>query len=66
MIRLNTKTWIALEWKLADLWIGVFWQRKQANYHTIDGRIVEDLHIWICLLPCLPVHIIIAKTFKNE
>jgi hypothetical protein len=35
-----------LEFKREDMWIGVFWRRA-------DGT----RHIWICLLPCLPLHI---------
>lgn len=34
------------EWKLADLWIGVFWK------HT--GNCID---LWICLLPCVPLHV---------
>jgi len=41
---------IRLEFKLADLWIGLFWKRLE-----------ETLHRWICLLPALPLHIIIRK-----
>jgi len=33
---------IALEWKLADLWVGLFFTRTEA---------------WLCLLPCLPIHV---------
>ncbi len=39
------------EFKLADLWIGLFWKRE-----------AEILHIWICLLPALPLHIQITIT----
>ena len=39
---------IALEYKLADMWVGMFWQRKE-----------EALHIWLCIVPCLPIHLII-------
>lgn len=39
---------IYLEFKLPDFWIGTFWKRK--NEWRID--------IWICFIPCLPVHII--------
>ncbi len=35
-----------IEFKLADMWIGVYWARK-------DGY----LDVWVCLLPCLPIHI---------
>jgi hypothetical protein len=31
---------------LPDCWIGVFWKRSE-----------DILHIWICLLPCIPLHI---------
>ncbi len=34
------------ELKLQDLWIGVYWRRRE---HQID--------IWLCLLPCVPLHI---------
>lgn len=34
------------EWKLEDLWIGVFWKTDRTQ--TFD--------IWICILPCLPLH----------
>lgn len=35
-----------LEWKLQDFWIGAFWKRQG---HCID--------LWVCLLPCVPLHI---------
>ena len=31
--------------KLPDLWVGAFWDRRP------DG-----FHLWICLVPCLPIH----------
>gem|GEM_PF-6998890 len=36
---------IKIEWKQQDMWIGVFWK----------DTFIRD--IWICLLPCLPIHI---------
>ena len=42
-----TRRWrITVEWKLADLWIGVFWKRSD---YALD--------IWACLVPCLPIHL---------
>ncbi len=35
-----------LEWKLADCWIGAFWKREPGGFH-----------LWICLIPCIPLHI---------
>ena len=37
---------VQLECKIQDCWIGVYWRREE-----------EQLHIWICLLPCFPLHI---------
>ncbi len=37
---------IGLEFKLQDFWIGAFWKRI--------GNCVD---LWICILPCLPLHI---------
>lgn len=34
-----------LEFKLADLWIGAFWK---TSGHCFD--------LWVCLMPCLPIH----------
>lgn len=39
-----------LEFKAADCWIGVYWTRQ-----------AEILHIWICLLPMLPLHLHISQ-----
>lgn len=36
---------IHVEWKVEDLWIGAFWKRS--------GNV---LHLWICVLPCIPIH----------
>lgn len=37
---------VAVQFKAADLWIGVFW----ANHHGL-------VDVWICVVPCLPIHI---------
>lgn len=43
-----SKHWnVTLEFKLADLWVGAFY--TQGDIGLID--------IWVCLLPCLPIHI---------
>jgi len=34
-------------WEPRDLWVGLYWKRK-ANL----------LQVWICLLPCLPLHLV--------
>jgi hypothetical protein len=46
-ITLSTHWNAQLEFKLADMWIGCFYSQDDI------GRI----NIWVCLLPCLPIHI---------
>lgn len=43
------------EWKLQDLWIGVFW--KTTRCRTDEGEKPFATDIWICLLPCVPLHV---------
>jgi len=42
--------WITIdfEWDPHDLWIGVFWKRKE-----------NHVDVWICFVPCLPLHVVI-------
>uniref|UniRef100_A0A6M3LHF4 Uncharacterized protein n=1 Tax=viral metagenome TaxID=1070528 RepID=A0A6M3LHF4_9ZZZZ len=39
---------ISLEFKLEDMWVGVFWRYAPAYCLW---------HIYICLIPCFPIHI---------
>jgi hypothetical protein len=41
---------VALEWNPRDLWVGVYWSRR------VVGR-AASLHAWVCVVPCLPVHV---------
>lgn len=38
------------EFKLEDFWIGAFWRRE-------DDRKCPFIDLWICLVPCVPLHI---------
>lgn len=40
---------LALEFKLADLWVGAFWKHSNSTGGT-------QFQLWVCLLPCLPFH----------
>lgn len=40
----NAALSVGIEWKLPDLWLGVFWKGDR------DERIV-----WVCLIPCVPI-----------
>lgn len=38
------------EFKIEDMWLGLFWR-------VTDKKI----DVWICLLPCLPLHITVER-----
>lgn len=59
---------VSLEWKLADLWIGAFFKnREQPGYvwaaiyydgrSVVTGDKIRITDLWICILPCLPIHV---------
>lgn len=58
---MNTKTLlrlgknISLEYKLADLWVGLY--PDKVYLRPINHKRQWINHLWICLLPCLPIHI---------
>jgi hypothetical protein len=35
-----------VEWKLRDMWVGLYWATEG---HCLDA--------WVCLLPCVPIHV---------
>lgn len=45
------------EFKLADFWVGVFWRHE---YSSLGVKVATEL--WICLLPCIPFHMVIAHS----
>lgn len=61
------------EVKIEDLWIGVFWRwstpygqdfeaalRRAAAEGPFAGDRLRELDVWICIVPCLPLHITIG------
>ena len=52
---------IRIEWKPQDLWIGVFWKMTKAK--TDEGEKSCATDVWICLIPCLPLHLTFLHTF---
>jgi hypothetical protein len=39
------------QWEPRDLWVGLFWRRTAIA-----------LHLYVCVLPCVPLHISIRRT----
>jgi hypothetical protein len=42
---------LSIEWEPRDWWIGLYWTTK-----TTSNR--REWHYYLCLLPCLPLHIV--------
>lgn len=63
MLRLGTRPWW-VEWRgdRRDLWIGLYWTWKAACYGTAAGVVTRELHLYVCLLPCLPLHVVLGLT----
>lgn len=41
---------LRLEFKIQDMWIGVFWDLRGS-----------DFHLWMCLVPCFPLHLVVRE-----
>lgn len=51
---------IRIYWEPRDCWIGFYWTFTRGKCNTIDAPVLhwdEEWHLYICLLPCLPLHI---------
>jgi len=49
---------IKLELKWNDLWVGAYWKNKELSFRPGRWTIFKkERHIWICIFPCLPIHI---------
>ena len=61
---------ITIEFKPQFFWFGVFPERKPdagSSLYALSRQLYkEELHIWICLLPCLPVHIVYRLKYRKK
>jgi len=56
-----------VEFKLQDFWIGVFWKRSESKWIREEdqnenaiwrSRKSDRIDAWICLMPCIPIHVV--------
>lgn len=56
------RTWaVHIERKVEDCWIGVFWRRQPMRHGITWGY---RLDVWICIVPCFPIHIMRFKRYR--
>lgn len=57
-----------VEWKLEDCWVGVFWKRSppERTLLLLGLPSLPRVDVWICLLPCLPLHVWWWKPATNR
>lgn len=52
-----------LEFKPRDLWIGAYWKRGSHVSAEIE---VEEFDCWVCVIPCVPLHLAIRWITNAE
>ena len=65
MLRLGRQTWIAVECHPADCWVGASWERRHTRYRMGTGLVTAEWHVWVCLVPCFPLHIIQTRGLRR-
>ncbi len=56
-------TGFSVKWEFAprDLWLGLYW--KKTHRWALD---MDCFDVWLCLIPCFPIHFCLIKTEKNN
>ena len=44
-----------IEFKKQDCWVGFYWEKRRRTTTIQNDELVY--HLWICLIPMLPLHI---------
>jgi hypothetical protein len=57
---------VRLEFKPQDLWIGVYWKKTNRKVYIDRWTWTWELNIWICVIPTVPIHILICENKRDE
>jgi hypothetical protein len=50
------------ERKYADLWVGIFFKVDYPYYES--DHVGKCIHIWICFIPCFPLHLMLVPSMR--
>lgn len=42
----------------SDVWVGIYWTWKRTYYYADSALITAELHLYLCLVPCVPLHVV--------
>jgi hypothetical protein len=66
-IRAQVDSTLSLEFNPQDLWVGLFWKRKdQTLPDPFEGFYVHALDVYLCLFPCLVLHLSWLRLRRGE
>jgi hypothetical protein len=51
----SAKLSVAVEFKLADFWIGAFWKTKR-----------DEKWLWVCVIPCVPLRFHYQRSYGGR
>ena len=43
-----------------DLWLGLYWTKEPVRFRD-DNISSYKLHLYLCLIPCLPLHVMLRR-----
>lgn len=46
-----------------DVWVGIFWDHINVRLRPGTGSMTACLVIYVCFLPCLPIKLVLVKTY---
>lgn len=53
---------LCLEFKAADMWVGVFWKHRK----QFPMKRWTRTDVWLCILPMLPVHLTLYLPMRRK
>jgi hypothetical protein len=65
MLQLGRQTWIAVECQPTHCWVGAAWEQRHTRSRTGTGLVTAEWHVWVCLVPCFPLHIMQTRGLRR-